>query len=371
MQEKAVDENKTQRVAVIMAGGAGERFWPLSRKEHPKQLLRLTSETETMLHEAVARSAPLIPPAHIYVQTMGHLMHPIREAAVGVAPENVIAEPCKRNTAGCLIYAAAHMIAKYGEDVEISMAVLTADHVIGDADAFRATVDAALRTAEREEVLVTIGVPPTRPATGYGYIQAGAEQRDTGALPVQAFHEKPSLERAQEYLDAGNYYWNSGMFFWRVSTFLKELDAANPEMAEKARAIAMAMRAGDTERAQRTFEALENISIDYALMEKSRHVTMVPAPFPWDDVGTWAALERTREPDSSGNVTQGGPVLVNCRDSIVYNAEGVERMAVSVVGMDGVVVVVTADAVLVVSKDHTEDVKKAVQELEKRGSSQL
>ncbi|MBI3119402.1 MAG: hypothetical protein HYZ00_11980, partial [Candidatus Hydrogenedentes bacterium] len=337
-----------------------------------KQLLRLTSATETMLHEAVRRIEPVTPRQHIYIQTMEHLINPIRKAEVGVPAENVIAEPCKRNTAGCLIYAVAHLLAKYGTDpATLSMAVLTADHIIGSEELFRKTVVNALEAAEREAVLVTIGVKPTRPASGYGYIQTSAAEQGQTVLPVQAFHEKPDLETAQRYVAAGNYYWNAGMFFWRISTFLDELRQAQPAMAARTVELRDALQALDTQRAHQVFQTLENTSIDYALMEKARRVAMAPANFPWDDIGTWAALDRTRQPDTAGNITEGGPVLVECRDCIVYNAEGADGMSVAVVGADNLVVVVTKDGVLVAPKDRTEDVKKAVQELELRNARQV
>ena len=369
---------ETTRVAVIMAGGSGERFWPLSRKNRPKQLLRLTDPMHTMLDQSIACIAPFLPPPQIYVQTGAHLQEAIREAGLPIPRENILAEPCKRNTSGCLAWAAAHMLAQYGGDGRnISMAILTADHAIGDPPLFRATVDAALTAAEGEPVLVTLGIVPARPATGYGYIQVehGPAAVDTpGGIPVlsvKAFHEKPTVETAQQYLDADGYYWNSGMFFWRISAFLEELDETRPELSLAVRDMAAAMAGGDERAARRVFEGLENISIDFALMEKARRVAMVPASFPWDDIGTWTALERTRDADASGNVSQGDPVLIDCTNAIVYNADGAGRMAVSVIGVDGLVVVTTHDAVLVVPKDRSEEVKKAVEELRRRGSGHV
>lgn len=362
-------ENALKRVAVIMAGGSGERFWPLSRLNLPKQLLRLTSETDSMLAEAVQRIAPMIDPEHVYVQTAAHLRDAILEAGIGIPAENVLTEPCKRNTSGCLAYATAHLLAKYGPD--FSMAILTADHVIDHADRFRETVAEALRAAEEEQALVTIGITPTRPATGYGYVQARMEAAEAqDVFSVEAFHEKPNENSAQRYLDAGTYFWNSGMFFWTASAFLGELDGANPKLALATRQMAEAMKAGDDARVRRIFEGLEDLSIDYALMEKARRVAMVRAQFAWDDVGTWASLDRTRPADAQGNVTFGEPVLVDCRNAVVYNAPGKQRMAVGVVGMENVVVVATEDAVLVLPKDRAEEVKRIVQELKRRDAPQ-
>jgi len=291
------EHGKTRRVGVVMAGGSGERFWPISRRLRPKQLLHLTQDQETMLGEAVSRVAPLIAPEDVYVVTGEHLVAAIREAGVGVPDENVIAEPCKRNTAGCLAYAAAHLLAKYGGDGDdLTMAVLTADHIIGDSEAFRATIRIAMDAAESEQALATVGMVPTRPETGYGYIQADADPLPQYAgsvqvYPVAAFHEKPDAARAEAFMQSGHYFWNGGMFFWRLSVFLAALAEASPNIAAAVRAMTDAMRAGDDGRVRQAFEALENISIDYALMERADNVVVARADFDWDDVGSWPALD--------------------------------------------------------------------------------
>ena len=366
------------RIGVIMAGGSGERFWPVSRRLHPKQLLRLTSPTDTMLHESVNRLLPLIAPEHIYVQTSVELVEPIRAAKLGIPDANIIAEPCRRNTAGCLSYAAAYMLARYGgEGDNLTMAVVTADHRIGDNVAFQATLETVLDVVEAEPALGTIGIPPTRPATGFGYVHAsmaGAPpDRATRphAFAVQGFREKPPQDVAEEYVASGEYFWNSGMFFWRIGTFVREFEAAAPPFAAAIRTMTAAMKAGDEAAVISAFEALESVSIDYALMERAKQVVMVNATFPWDDIGTWSALERSREADARGNVTQGDPVLIDSEGCIVYNEDGADVRAVAVIGATDLVVVVTKDAVMVVPKDRTEDVKKAVQALQERKATQL
>lgn len=367
------------RAGIIMAGGSGERFWPLSRRLRPKQLLRLTNEDTTMLSEAVARLAPITPPSHTYVVTGEHLVDPIREAGVGIPAENVIAEPCKRNTSGALAYAAAHLLAQYGGDPDrISMAVTTADHVIGDANAFTAAVEAALDAAESADALATLGVVPTRPETGYGYIQIADAARPLAEHPgkpavysVTAFHEKPNRERAEEFAATGRFLWNSGMFFWKISAFLTEMRSARPEIASAVDAMAEAMRRGDRSLVREVFEALEDISIDYALMERARNVVVVRADFPWDDVGAWPALDRTFAHDANNNVAIGKPILIDVEDSIIYNEQGPEKTAVAVIGLSDVVVVTTEDAVLVMHKDRAQEVRQAVRELTRRGAKQM
>lgn len=372
------ETQQKQRIGVIMAGGSGERFWPVSRRLHPKQLLRLTSPTLTMLHESVNRLLPLVAPEHIYVQTSLELVDPIRAANLGIPDANVIAEPCRRNTAGCLSYAAAFMLARYGgEGDNLTMAVVTADHRIGDDAAFQATLKTILDEVEARPALGTIGIPPTRPATGFGYVHADLAGARPGlgnvphVFPVVGFREKPPIEVAEEYVASGDYFWNSGMFFWRIGAFVREFESAGPAYATAIRAMAAAMAAGDEKAVVAAFESLQSESIDYALMEKAKQVVMVNATFAWDDIGTWSALERSREADAQGNVTQGDPVLIDSEGCIVYNDEGADQRAVAVIGVSNLVVVATKDAVMVVSKDRTEDVKKAVQALQARNARQL
>ncbi|GMV99962.1 MAG: mannose-1-phosphate guanylyltransferase [Candidatus Hydrogenedentota bacterium] len=368
-------QQKPIRVGVIMAGGSGERFWPVSRKSRPKQLLKLTSPDETMLGEAVNRLSPLIPSECVFVVTGEHLIDPIRNANLGLPGANILAEPAKRNTAGALVYAAACLLARFGGNGDnITMAVTTADHHIGEPDLFRRTVAVAMDTAERDNRLATLGVKPTRPETGYGYIQAGQELLSINGITaygVTAFHEKPSREKAEDFILQGNYYWNAGMFFWTISAFLRELEAIRPEMAATVRALAEAIRAGNAAETKSLFESLENISIDYALMEHAKRVALVRADFPWDDVGAWTALDRSYPKDASGNVCVGDPVVHDAKGCIVYNEPGGKRMAVGVVGVDDLIVVVTEDAVLVLPKDRAQDVRHTVAELKNRGSSQL
>jgi len=367
------------RIAVIMAGGVGERFWPLSRRHRPKQLLNLTSPTSSLLAESVARITPLIPAENVFVVTGRHLQPVIREAEVGIPAENVVAEPCKRNTAGCLVYAAAVALARYPVDADrISMAVVTADHLIADRNKFLGTVSAALQAAESQDALVTIGIQPTRPETGYGYIEipeqaqpAPGGSADFPVYPVRRFCEKPDASTARRFVETGRFLWNSGMFFWRISSFVAEFEQVNPEIAAAARGIRAALESGDQAGAERVFETLPDISIDYALMEQARRVLVAPGAFPWDDVGAWDALDRTFPRDARGNVAVGDPVLIDSRNCIVYNDPGAERTAVAVVGASDMVVVVTEDGVVVAPKARAQEVRAAVTQLRERGAAQL
>lgn len=353
-----------------MAGGAGERFWPLSRQSRPKQLLHLTRPDKSMLAEAVDRLTPVVPLDHIYIITSRQLASLIREAGTGIPDQNVVAEPCKRNTAGALIYIAAYILSRYPNlsPEEISVGIVTADHKIGEEAVFAATVDAALTAAEEQPALVICGVPPDSPETGFGYIQVEGSGGDV--MKVKAFHEKPQLARAKEFIASGDCYWNSGMFFWRLSTFFASLAKAKPEMAAAGWKMVEALYTGDEAGAAKVFESLEDISIDYALMEHADNVLMIPARFPWRDVGLWAHLGHLHEADADGNSTVGDPVLHESTGCIVYNAPGAKRMAVGLSGVHDLVVVVTEDAVLVVPKDKAGDVRHIVAELKRRDAPQ-
>jgi len=350
------------RYAVIMAGGSGERFWPLSRRLRPKQLLRLTNPDETLLEEAVNRIEPLVGRENTVIATATHLERPIREAGL-LPPTNVVAEPDKRNTLGCLVWAAGVLSARHENPDEVSMAVLTADHKIGLPEAFRRTVDRALGIAEQTGALVTIGIVPDRPETGYGYIEFDHAALVGTGSKVTSFREKPSLEAAKEYLSEGRFLWNSGMFFWTLKSFYDELRDAEPEVERLAQVIANSLRLGKKERAEEAFQELPNRSIDYVLMERAKKVAVVPSEFPWDDVGAWDSLERTMPVDEHANVVQGQVLAVDTVNSILYNENPAQT--VTIVGGDNLIVIVTGDAVMICPKSDAQRVKEIVAQVPK------
>lgn len=353
-----------------MAGGSGERFWPLSRRDRPKQLLQLTDSGRTMLEEAVDRLHAFTAPEDVWIAAAPHLVDPIRASMPDFAVPNILAEPHKRNTSGCLIWVVANLLARDPDARKTwSMAVVTADHRISPTTGFAATAKAALEVAERTGGLSTIGIPPTRPETGFGYIEvapgsAQANQEGVDVDKVARFREKPNLEDAQAYVASGNFLWNSGMFFWTVDGFMTELESAHLEMASSVVPIAEALRSGNVAEANRIFEGLPNISIDYALMERASQVYVARAAFDWDDLGSWDALDRSFARDEAGNVVQGESVLIDARDNIVYG--GNSTVATCLLGVEGLVVVVTEDSVLVCPKDRAQDVRKLVEELKAR-----
>ena len=374
-----MDTITQRRIALIMAGGSGERFWPLSRYHKPKLFHRLASGTQMLLEQTRANIEPLFPREQIFLATGNHLVSVIRKTLPDIFPGNIIAEPLKRNTAGCLIYAVATLLSRYGGDgYDITMAVLPADHTIGNLTVFRTIIEAAMTAAEKENALITLGITPDRPETGYGYLELAPHALPgtgtSGALPVfpvARFHEKPDRKTAETYLASGKFLWNSGMFFWRLSTFIKDLDQAAPELGASLKNTTEALDSDDRKGVLTIFEGIENISIDCALMEKAQRVLALKADFGWDDVGAWDALDRTFTRDEHGNVSVGEPVLIDSKDCIVYNEPGKENMAVSVIGVEGLAVITTHDAVLVIPKSRAQDVRKAVEELKKRKARQV
>ena len=367
------------RVIVIMAGGIGERFWPLSRANHPKQLLTLTSSGQSLLAEAVQRSLQVVNAEDIYVVTGKALQSSIVEAKLGIPEENILVEPAKRNTAGCLIFAAATILARHRDKgpEEVTIGVLAADHRIPDDEQFVATAKAAMDEAENTNSLITIGIRPVRPETAYGYLEVEPtsqrinQNEQFPLYQVTSFHEKPDATTAAKYIAAGHCYWNSGMFFWRLSTFQNEFNRANPILAETLEDLSDAIMADDECRAAAIVDAMPNISIDNALMEKSDRITVIPGNFLWDDLGAWDALSRTFPQDEEGNVSYGDPVLLDCSGTIVYNAAGAEKVAVAAVGLEDMLVVVSKDAVLVMPKNRAQEVRSVVRALRDRGASQV
>ncbi len=363
-------------INVIMAGGSGERFWPISRQNRPKQLLYLTNDSKRMIEEAVDRMLPLLPRERIFIATNQRLQKAMKEALPDHPSHNIIAEPFKRNTTGCLAFAAAHVLARF-ENEDFLMAVTTADHLIRQEDRFRETVSAALKFAEQEESLVTIGVHPARPEIGFGYIQISqlnqtvAEFNGIPIYPVASFLEKPDRHEAEKYQASRFYYWNSGMFFWRLSVFLKSLKNTMPEVADAIYKLVKYIKQNDDVGIRTVFDTLPNISIDYGLMEKSDNVYVALGDFRWDDVGSWDSLSRYRQHDEKNNILCGNPVIVDCNNVTVYNEPGADQMACCVVGVENLIVVTSKDGVLVCPKGQSQDVRKAINILKERNAEQI
>jgi mannose-1-phosphate guanylyltransferase len=366
-------------VAVVMAGGSGERFWPISRRLKPKQLLYLTREDKNLLHEAVERLFPIIPPEDCFIATNAHLQEPIRASLDILPAKNIIAEPIRRNTTGCLLYSAAHALAHHqGQAGDAVMAVITADHRIDNIALYTQTIQAAIETARHNEALVIIGIKPTRPETGYGYIEINSATQpqvccDIPIHPVAFFREKPNQEVAEEYLKQESFFWNSGMFFWKISTFANTLKKYHPRVHALFTQLCDLVREnkpGDGPEIHALFQQIPNMSIDYILMEKADNVFMAPGHFVWDDLGSWDCLSRFRPKDQNNNVAIGDPILIDCHNATVYNECG-EEIALGVIGLDNIVVVATKDGLLVCPKERSQEVRKIVEQLKNKNAKQI
>ena len=352
-------------VPVILSGGSGARLWPLSREAYPKQFLPLVDE-RTMLQNTALRVAGLADTgAPLVVCNEEHrFMVAEQLRAVGIQPATVMLEPVGRNTAPAVAVAALHAQAGGSDPL---LLVLPADHAIVDVEGFRAAVRRVAPQADAGR-LITFGIVPTAPETGYGYIKAGAPLAESGVYVVERFVEKPDAATAQRYLDAGGYYWNSGMFLFRASAFLAELERLAPAILA---ACQQALTAGRTDRDflwldRAAFAACPKNSIDYAVMEKTDHAVVMPLAVGWSDIGSWSALWEVGTRDSDGNIQRGDVISVDTHDS--YIDAGARLVAT--VGVEHLVVVDTADAVLVASKERVQEIKAIVAQLKASGRTE-
>ena len=344
--------------AVIMAGGRGERFWPRSRNTCPKQFLSLTSDGETMIQKTVARLGSLVSPEDVFIVTNANYAGLVKEQLPELPEENILLEPAARNTAPCIALAAQVIRKKYGDAV---MMVLPSDHLIKFNAMFIDTLKTAVSVAENGTNLVTIGITPSYPETGYGYINFdSADNGIPGVYGVKRFVEKPNIELAKEYCNSGEYLWNSGMFVWKASSIDSKLRKYLPDMAEGMDSLYEAAGTDSfDETLTRVFPKFRSESIDFGVMEKASEVYTVPGNFGWDDVGSWLALERVNKTNEYGNMVQGDVVSINTKNTIVCGS----KKLIATVGIEDLVIVDTDDALLICAKDSTQDVKKVIENL--------
>lgn len=359
---KALSAETADLAVVIMAGGAGTRFWPLSTERRPKQFLRLIG-ARTLLQQSYDRIADLVPRERILVLTAAPFVELVREQLPELPTANVIGEPCRRDTAAATALAALLCRRRFGNPV---MAVLTADHYIAPAAAFqRALVSAARGARQHPQALYTFGIRPTYPATAYGYLQLG--ERLPSADPVAhfrlvQFREKPNRETASDYLEAGDYCWNSGIFVWTTAAILAELTQRLPDhLAALERAVAADGTADFASELRRSFEPLRAISIDYAVMEHARQVHCVEATFAWSDVGGWVALADFLERDAFENAARGQLHVLDAEGNLAFCEDSREHVAL--VGVRDLVVVRAGDRTLVTTRTRAEDIKQLVRGL--------
>lgn len=349
-----------RRTVLIMAGGKGERFWPRSRQRLPKQFLSLTDDGKTMIQLTVERILPLVAMQDIYIATNEAYKPLVQEQLPDIPEENILCEPVGRNTAPCVGLGAVHIQKRYGDAV---MMVLPSDHLIKCKDLFVQVLETACRQAEADSNLVTIGITPSYPETGYGYIRYKKEAEQTSEIPVypvEQFVEKPDLERAKAYLADGSYLWNSGMFAWKVSTVLANMEQFMPDTYTRLKKIQayIGTEEQDTVLAEQ-FAAMESESVDYGIMEKAERIYILPGSFGWDDVGSWLAVGRIRQADAYGNTVTGNILTVDCENCVL---EGRDKL-IAAVGMQDTVIVDTEDALLVCRKEEAGKIKQVLQQL--------
>jgi mannose-1-phosphate guanylyltransferase len=357
------------RFVIIMAGGRGERFWPLSREKMPKQLLALLGK-KSFLQEAVDRVLPLVPAKNIFVITNEAQLPEVRKQLPKIPKQNLIAEPMGRDTCAAVTLGAALVGARSTTGV---MAVLPADHVIPDGKKFQQVLSDAFDVAAQGQAIVTIGIKPTGPDTGYGYIHAGAElptppgakKTKTTFFKAERFVEKPNFETALEYVNSGQYRWNAGMFVWSFITITNGLEKHQPEMfAACQRWFKVANNPAKLAKVlAKEYPGIKKISIDFALMEKAQNVIVADGTFEWDDLGAWPALARHIKRDAEGNAAVADFIHVDAARNIIYDARTKNRTPIAVVGLRDSILVQTDDAVLLAHKSQAQKVKELVRKL--------
>jgi len=346
-----------------MAGGRGERFWPLSTDRLPKPFVRLMGD-RTMIQMTVDRVLRLVPKERLFLVLGREHVEAAQAQLPDLPEEQLIVEPAGRDTAPCIGLAATVLSRK---DPEAKMIVLPADQYIPDEDAFVRTLSTAIAWAAKGDYLVTIGIMPTRPETGYGYIRLGKAMAEEGGQSSQCFRvdrfvEKPDEATALRYLAEGGYSWNAGIFVWQARVLLKGMEAHMPDLRKGLHAIDEALAAGDSATAEARFKGLPRISIDYGLMEKADNVLVVKADFPWDDVGTWGSLRRVMPLDPSGNYLRGNPVCVDVKDCVIC----AEDVRLGAVGVSSLIIVASPQGVLVCDLERDQDARKVAKLMEER-----
>ena len=346
--------------AVIMAGGKGERFWPKSRTNLPKQFLSLTEDGKSMIQHTIERLSGLVDINNTYVVTNKSYKELIMEHLPSLPIENIIIEPEAKNTAPCIGLAAIHIANK---DPNSKMIVLPADHLIKFNELFIDTLELGLEAINDEDNIITIGITPNYPETGYGYInfKKGNHPKNLkNVYEVLKFEEKPNLEKAKQYLRSGKYLWNSGMFIWKTSTILKCFENLLPIVFEGLEKIKKTIGTElYIETLTREFSKFPSESIDYGIMEKAKNIYVIPGNFGWDDVGSWLSLERINKTNQDGNIIKGNVVTIETKNSIIQATDKL----IATVGLEDVIIVDTKDALLICNKDNTQDVKKIIENL--------
>lgn len=351
--------------ALIMAGGGGTRFWPRSRQSKPKQFLKLVG-ARTLLQQALERIEALVPPTQTWIITGASYCTETARQLPSLSADRIVGEPCGRDTAACIGLGAALCVR---DDADAIMLVMPADHVIEPAQEFRRAVHVAEQIAlDHPQALVTFGIPPTFAATGYGYIERDAELTQRQGVPifrVGSFREKPHIELAEEFLASGKHFWNSGIFVWRAATILAQLTASQPKLASAVQRIAAAWDTPNRDEVLTSeYAGLDKISIDYAVMEKAPEVLMVQAPFQWDDVGSWLALERRHPQDAYDNTVLADHLGIDTHHCVIV---GDDAKLIATLGVSDLIIIQDGDVLLVAHRKEEANIKKIVEQLKARG----
>ena len=349
---------------LIMAGGKGERFWPKGRRALPKQFLKLTNSDKTMLQLTWERIRELAGPEDIFVISNEAYGGLVKEQLLDIPDANVICEPEGRDTAPCIGLGAMYVRKRY-PDEDAVMIVLPADHLIKDNAAFAGTLRKAADAAQESSGLITLGIRPSYPETGYGYIKYGDEKIGEDVFKVEAFKEKPDEATAKEYLKNGDHLWNSGMFIWKLSAIEEAFEKYLPQVAGVLNGIRQDIgTAHEKDTLRSDFAKAQKISVDYGIMEKADNIFTIPGEFGWDDVGSWNAMDRVYKPDDHGNVITGNSLARDTKRSIMVN--DTDKL-LCVMGMDDIVAVNTDDAILVCPKSRTGEIKELIKDIEAKG----
>lgn len=352
-------------VGLILAGGSGTRFWPLSRAKRPKQVLKLIDDKE-MINHTIDRCDPYISNEDMYIITNADQAELLQEVTGGrMSPERIFAEPSARNTAPCILYSALRLQKEYGDAI---VCVLSADHNVKDEEAFRKVLSNASDYVHKYDDIVTIGITPTFPSTGYGYIKTGTQADEPYTIyHVEKFVEKPCLELAEQYLKSGEYLWNSGMFIFKISTILDRFKQHLPEMYEALQPLNHLSEAEADSFLEEVYPTLERISFDYGIMEKESHIVVIPGDFGWSDVGTWDTLDDIIPSDENGNIVKGDHIGLNTQNCVVFAGD----KTVATIGLSNIVIVNTADSILICNMDNVQEIKELTDELAKQGREEL
>lgn len=350
--------------AVIMAGGVGERFWPKSRQALPKQFLKIGSNDKTMIQLTVERILPFIDIENIFIVTNKKYKGLVSEQILNLPERNIICEPAGRNTAPCLALAASIIEKIYGNSIMVSLA---SDHLIKDNKKFQEIIKTAVNKASMGSNLVTLGIAPQYAETGYGYIKYNRLEYEDNCYKVEKFVEKPNIQKAEEYIADGSYLWNSGIFIWQTSVILDKFKELMPEIYLGVKNISDAFGTDKYEDVlNEIFSAFPSESIDYGIMEKTSPIYTIPSDFGWDDVGSWLSIDRIMDKDENGNIITGNSVNVDSKNITIIGS----KKLIAAVGLEDIVIVDTDDAVLICSKNKSQDIKKVLQELKNQNKGQ-